>query len=490
MMMKTQWKHNIKRQLSSALLTNSVWGIVAGIFQNILYSAFFIIVARKYSTDTFANYIVANALYSFIVSFSSLGLGQWLIRDLMQTADKSTLIHTFFKIQAIAGFLFFLLNVLISYTIFDNPLIRQLSLIIGINIIFDNIIYVIKNLNIAEELQKKTFLILSIEAVLKFLIGIMLLFYVIPIVYVSIILIIIRLVTLNLFLRIGTSFPLNWYNIVFSTIRWNELKRILFENWPFILIGSIAILYWRIGNIVISKFLTPLAVTQYEISFKLFSIAQLIPLMVTGSLYPVLIGLYKEDIQKFSNTCKKWFYLFNVYGLFSYTFVFTYSKSIIPLFFGKSFAATSPFCNEMFLTILVFPTAILQANMLIAMGLEKKDMWINLASFAIHVLFVGIGLQYFTSLSVINYSIFISFLVFHILQDVIFVIKKMLSFYHALVVYLINFILIVFYQYFSNVFESIYFFVSFWLILISMYLGKVIILNYRRKLLMSTDKLQ
>ena len=82
----------ISSKLQSSLFKNSLWGVMSNIFQNILFSVFFIVVARRYTTEDFANYIIANTLYSFVVGFSSLGLGQWFIREMINTDDKHKLI--------------------------------------------------------------------------------------------------------------------------------------------------------------------------------------------------------------------------------------------------------------------------------------------------------------------------------------------------------------------------------------------------------------
>jgi hypothetical protein len=99
----------------------------------------------------------------------------------------------------------------------------------------------------------------------------------------------------------------------------------------------------------------------------------------------------------------------------------------------------------MFLTILVFPTALLQANIMVSMKLEKIDMWLNLISLTLHVLISLLGLYYLNSLSVISYSIFFSFIVFHLLQDFYLIRKGVISFSHVVLFYLISTILLVLY---------------------------------------------
>ena len=66
------------------LIGNSFWAILSSVFQNIIFSLFFIVIARKYSASDFSSYIIANTLYGMIIAFSSLGLSQWFIREIKQ----------------------------------------------------------------------------------------------------------------------------------------------------------------------------------------------------------------------------------------------------------------------------------------------------------------------------------------------------------------------------------------------------------------------
>jgi O-antigen/teichoic acid export membrane protein len=219
------------KKISGSIFKNSAWGIFSNIFQNILFSVFFIVVARKYSTDDFSNYILANTLYSFVVPFSTLGLGQWFIRELITTNSKQILINKFFKIQIFVVVFFYVVNLIIAVLLYQNQTIRTLSIFVGINVIFDNVIYVIKYINVAEEKQMKSFIILTVEAVLKFAAGCLMFIYPIPIVYFSIILIFLRFVTLNLFIKIGSSNLVNIKAILQTSIDWTEIKKLLISNW-------------------------------------------------------------------------------------------------------------------------------------------------------------------------------------------------------------------------------------------------------------------
>lgn len=453
--------------MKSKLLQNSFWGVFSNIFQNILFSVFFIIIAREYSTEDFAKYLIANNLYYTVVGFASLGLGNWFIRELINTDDKSALIDKFFKIQLYVGGIFYFVNVILAFVLYDSTLIRNLSLIIGINVLFDNVIYVIKFINVAQYEQKKTFVILTVEAVLKFLIACLLFFYPFNILYLAVLLIALRFLTLNLFIKFGSSGQINLAHILKVKVDIAEVKRIVGGNWAFVIIASISVIYWRIGSMIVSKVLELKDVANYEVSFKLFSLAEILPVIVSTSIYPLLLNAVKEGIDSMKTVYKKAFLAYALFGLMAFTFVFSYADFFIPLLFNEKYNDTAPYCIEMFLTILVFPTALLQANVMITMKLEKLDMAGNVGSLVINLLLCFIFFQFFKTLSVINYAIFFSFLAFHVMQDVVLFRKKIASLQHILIFYIGSICVVASYYWLSKQFGNTWLFFVYWPVLLS-----------------------
>jgi O-antigen/teichoic acid export membrane protein len=182
-------------------------------------------------------------------------------------------------------------------------------------------------------------------------------------------------------------------------------------------------LYWSVGNILVSKLLPLEQVSYYEISFKLFAMAEIIPIMLSSTIFPYLsrnkISLYNEapEVYKVSVV------IMNTYGVLAYLFIYCYSSYFIPLLFGIKYANISTYTSGMFLTMLIFPKSILQANLIVANKKEKTDMWLNVISLVVYITIASLGLVKFRDLSLINYSIFLSFLIFNILQAM--VIQKM-----------------------------------------------------------------
>lgn len=410
----------------SAILKNSFWAISSSVFQNIVFAVFFIIMARVYNTEVFSSYIIANTLYGLLLSFSSLGMAQWYIRAVKNMNEHHSVNRLFFNIQLLAGILFLLLNILASYLLYTDSVIHVLSIILGLNIVIDNMINVFKTINIATYNQRQTFMILSIEACIKLAIA-LLVFYLIPnIIVIAVLLVLLRVITFALFYFSGDYKKIFQGITINNAVTYRQVITTIFENRFFLFIGSISVLFWSLGSILVSKFLDPQAVADYEIAYKLFIMAEIIPLMILSSSFPKIVEYVNKPTTENIRFLKALSFGNIVYGLLAYTFVVSFSHLFVPFFFGVQYVQTVQYCNEMFLTMLLFPSVLYQANLLVAIKMEKIDMYLNLLSLFVNLLIAGLGLMLHYSLSSITYSIFISFLIFHLSQEY-FLIKKGLS---------------------------------------------------------------
>lgn len=409
--------------------------------------------------------MISNNIYGLMLSFSAMGLGQWFIRSMIQSEEKS-IIEKFFKIQVILGITFYFLNIIITLTLYDDKIIRTLSLIMGVNIIFDNIIYVIKYINIKNYEQNKSFVINITDAVLKFILALLVLTVDISIELLAVLIISIRFITLNLFIKYGTSNKINIKVILKQQIGVKEIVSLVVGNYSFVIIGSISVLFWGLGGIFVSKFLTIVDVGNYEVSFKIFSMAEIIPVIVSSSIYPMLVKLNNDNKESKITLYKNTAIAYSIYGLMSYTFILSYGSTIIPFLFGDKYINTHLVCQDMFLTMIVFPTGLLQANMLISMNQEKIDMRLNVVSLISHIILSVIGLKLIGNIKVINYSILISFTLFHILQNLYLISKNIINTKYVITNYLIIISIIGIYYYLNTSFKSNLLFLYFWTITI------------------------
>lgn len=316
--------------VKSSILNNSFWAISSSIFQNIVFAIFFIIMARVYNTQTFSSYIIANTLYGLLLSFSSLGMAQWYIRSIKNRSEYHSINRLYFIIQILAGILFLLINALISFLLYADAIIHVLSIILGLNIVIDNVINVFKTINIATYNQRQTFLILSVEACLKLAIAI-LVYYLVPnIIVIAILLVLLRAISFILFYFTSDDKKIFSGITLKSLVTYRQVFKIIYDNRYFLFIGSISVLFWSLGSILVSKFLDPQAVADYEIAYKLFVMAEVIPLMILSSSFPKIIDYINSPNSEKVRFLKALSYGNILYGLLVYTFVISFSAQFVP----------------------------------------------------------------------------------------------------------------------------------------------------------------
>src|SRR5687768_12779715 len=124
--MKSKLMQTTTSLFKSRLIRNSFWGIAANGAQSILVSLFFVIVARKYDTGQFAFFLIANTIYQFLAAFSTLGLGQWFTREVVNIEDQKELVSRFLKMQLYSGAFFYVCNIIIAFTLYQDQLLQYL----------------------------------------------------------------------------------------------------------------------------------------------------------------------------------------------------------------------------------------------------------------------------------------------------------------------------------------------------------------------------
>lgn len=428
----------VQEEQKSSLVKNGAWGVMASVLQVLFVSLFFAIMARRYQPAVFGRFLVANTVYQIVASFSSMGLGQWFIRQYALERDKRFFTSKFLKLQAGMGIVFMLINVIVAMVLYQDEQIRILCVVLGTNIIFDNFINAIKALNVAEGQQRKSAIVLMVDGFLRLLVGGLLFIYPLSIVWLSVLVIAVRLLTLGIMLRLGSSSNINLMSLWRAPVLLADAKQLVLDNWRFVVIGSISIIYWRSGNIIISKMLSLSHVADYEVAFRFFSILQILPLVASSTIYPQFIRYFNnQDFTALKSFYKNIFVLYTLFAIITYVFVYAFAGQVIPIAFGNNYPGAVSCMQQMFLTILVLPTVLLQANLIVAMGMEKLDMWFNLISLTVHVTISVVGLLLIRELQIVNYAVFASFIVFHLLQDVFLIRRAIINIKHAVLFYLV-----------------------------------------------------
>jgi len=334
-----------------------------------------------------------------------------------------------------------------------------------------------KSINIADLNQNKTNRITTVETFVKLMVGVVVIYKNISIEMLLVILVIIRLVSLYVFIRNGSIEKYFYKKIINEKINFNEIKLIILSNWTFVVISTIAILNWRIGNLFISKFLSLADVGYYEISFKLLSIAYIIPIVVSTTIYPHLLQTLAVSRDKMIALYNKVHFVYFIYGFFTFTFMYTYSEKIIQLLFGNAFKEMYIYSRQMFFIMIFFPTVLLQANVMIAIKKERIDMYCNIVALLTNGLICMIGLQYFRNVSTVNFAIVTSFAIFHIIQDIILIKEKIVHLVNVIKLYVSILLATTLYIVMNNTINNNLNFWIFWILM-----GIVATIMYKSKI--------
>jgi len=143
--------------------------------------------------------------------------------------------------------------------------------------------------------------------------------------------------------------------------------------------------------------------------------------------------------------------------------------------------------EDMFLTMVLFPSGLLQANMLISMNHEKLDMKLNTISLTVNLILSMLGTILIGKIFVVNYSIFIAFLVFHILQNIYLVRFNVLSIFEVMKNYAVLISIVISFEYINKVVDSKLLFFYYWIGIIIAAIS-IIIIKKKTKLF-SNNKL-
>jgi O-antigen/teichoic acid export membrane protein len=417
-----------RRPPQSSVVSQSLWGLAATALQLVAMTLFFILIAHNYSKSDLARFMVANTVYQLVASISNLGLAGWFVRESAHALSKDFPAR-FLQLQLLSGIAFCILSSVSCGLIYSDILIFKLLLVLSLNIIIDNFTYSIKAVNVSLAQQDRSLLLQAPDAIARLLAVLLAIQWKCSILELVVLQLILRLVVCAVYMSVGGNAPFTMRHVFGLPPVLSELKRIITSNWYFLVLGSISLIYWRVSSLIVFNYLTLHEVADFEVAFRVFSIAQMLPIVVAGSLLSRLVRLLAE--QRYSEV-RKLMAVASVacfaYGLLAWTAVTSFGGYVIPLVFGQGYTHAAECAAQMCATLLIFPTGMLQATLLTALKLESRDMWFNLFSLVACVLLAVCGLELLErSLWVINMAIFGSFILFHLCQDGLLVRRGFLS---------------------------------------------------------------
>ena len=358
----------INKLTGKSIISNTISGVAANVLQNIFLGVFFVLLTKSIGLNKFSEYVIGNSLYQIVAAFSTMGLANYFIREYVQIEEKKeyATLHFFATefILSIAGYIIIILS---SVTLYNNELlIIQVSSILGINILFDNLIYSVKAIHIAEKTQIVFLKITLFESLVKLILAST--YYYLPFDFLLFILILVvaRILTLKL---AYTSLPINVkteiikiseFKSIKKTVELKKIKNLIYKGRIFIIIGAVNIIFWRINSLLLSKFATKNDVGLYEIALKIFSIAQIIPVILLGTIYPIM-SKYFTDKSMYLSIAKKTYLQVLMFSVYTTLIAYYLSPNVINFFFGMEFKGAIKITQHMFFALIHFSLSLVQA---------------------------------------------------------------------------------------------------------------------------------
>jgi O-antigen/teichoic acid export membrane protein len=418
--------------MKKSILANNISGLTANILQNIFLSVFFVMLARAIGPEDFSAYVLGNSLYQVVGALSTFGLSNYFIREYAGgNADNSRLTIQFLCVEMILSVVAYVVLGVLSFSLYAGHVaIIWISLILGVNILFDNVIYCVKAIHIAERTQYRFIRVVLLEAFLKLVLVVF--FYLLPFDFWLFlwVLTVYRCLTLVIAWR---SVPPHRRMAVPSirslraSINFAAIKRILHAGKVFVIIGAVNIIFWRANVLILSKMAEQKTAAFYEVAFKFFAIAQIIPVIVLGTVYPLLSQYYVSDRNKFLEIAEKSFKQMLLFSTLVTLLAYFLAPLLIPYFLGDAYAETARMTQHMFFTLIPFSLSLVQAYVLVASKNEKTDMWLNLLNLMTNCVLAVVLIRYTGPTGSIT-AVTVSFSLFFLLQQY-FLYRKGLSFW-------------------------------------------------------------
>lgn len=292
-------------------------------------------VARYLGPEEFGLLSYSISLVGLFITFATLGLDGVVVRELVRNPDhKNRITGTSFWLKLIGALL--VLSILIVATVFsDQPQTEKwLVLWIGASVLgqsFNVIDFEFQSKVQSKYVVKASIIALVISSALK--IGFIL--YGASLVYFAVVIFVESVV-----LAAGLVWFYLWQGQRISVWKYDSevAKSLLKDSWPLILSGIVITLYLKIDQVMIKEMLGNSEVGWYAAAVRLSEIWYFIPIVISNSLYPSIVGSKKKSIKLYYDRLQKLYSLMVLISLAIALPITFASHLIIELLYGPEYS--------------------------------------------------------------------------------------------------------------------------------------------------------
>jgi O-antigen/teichoic acid export membrane protein len=323
-------------------LGNTSWLLGEKVIRMVVALTIGVWVTRYLGPEEFGVLSYAQSFVGIFAAFSSMGLNDIVIRELVKSQDqKNVLLGTSFGLQTL-GSLFIMLCLTIAIWVNDNDaLTNKIILILGL-ITFVNSFGIISSYFLSKVQSKYVAIPSLVGLVISSLLKVLLILKGAPLIYFVYV-----LAFDVIFLMAGQI----WYyqRNKQSIFKWSfsgrVAKNLLRDAWPLVLSGIVISIYMKIDQIMIKELIGNAAVGQYSAAVRLSEAWYFIPTIICSSLFPAIINAKQKSNELYMSRLQRLYDLMVILGLSIVLPVLLFSDWLVNFLYGDAFALAAPVLN-------------------------------------------------------------------------------------------------------------------------------------------------
>jgi O-antigen/teichoic acid export membrane protein len=341
-----------------------------------------IYVARYLGPERYGLLSYSNSFVGIFTAIALLGLDGIVVRELVKTPEnKDKILGTSFLLKVV-GTLFMWLMILVALFFTDNDLLTNtLIAIIAFSVIFQ--VFNVVDFNFQAEVKSKyvvhvQFVQLLVTSVAKIILVVKEL----PLIWFASVFCLDAII-----LAVGLVYTYSFNRGKIYFWKWDSkyAKALLIESWPLMFAYMSYLIYAKIDRIMIKEMLDEHNVGIYSAAYVLYEAPLFISLMISKSVYPILVQYYQDNKIKFFQLYST---LSSYMTLLSYLivlFIFIFHEILIQITFGESFEESGKILMLLSFGIIPMFNAFLRSSYITISGHQKIILYTTLFSAMLNI---------------------------------------------------------------------------------------------------------
>ena len=296
-------------------------------------------VARYLGPERFGLLSYVQSFVGLFAAIAGLGLNGILVRELVKSPDKQTvLLGTAFRLKLIGALLVLIILAIAVKLTHQDSLTTLLVFIIASATVFQS--FNVIDIFFQAKVQSKYVVYANIFSLLiSSLIKVGLILMNAPLIAFAWV-----VAFDSLILVLGFVYFFQRYaNINLKQLAFNKTMAVdlLKDSWPLILSGIVISVYMRIDQVMIKEMLDSEAVGQYAVAVRFSELWYFIPMAIVSSVSPAIVNALKKDERIFYNRIQTLYDFLFVLSLVVAVISSVWSEDIILLTFGEQYLPAS-----------------------------------------------------------------------------------------------------------------------------------------------------